>query len=150
MSSALNWKPLETFAAFSASFAAYAAIPFSAAYVGSEINVGLFYVISISSLVVIGLLMAGWASNNKFSFLGGLRATAQMISYEIPMGLALLAVLLVVGSSLAVFSGHRFARRAVERGMPIAIMNLGECRADPLAAVRLEADCTDVLPALLG
>lgn len=57
-------------------------------------------------------------------------------------------VLLVVGSSLAVFSGHRFARRAIERGMPIAIVNLGECRADPLATLRLEADCTDVLPAL--
>lgn len=57
-------------------------------------------------------------------------------------------VLLVVGSSLAVFSGHRFARRAVERGMPIAIVNLGECRADPLATLRIEADCTDVLPAL--
>ncbi len=58
-------------------------------------------------------------------------------------------VLLVVGSSLAVFSGHRFARRAVERGMPIAIVNLGECRADPLATLRIEADCTEVLPALV-
>lgn len=57
-------------------------------------------------------------------------------------------VLVVVGSSLAVFSGHRFARRAVDRGMPIAIVNLGECRADPLATLRLEADCTEVLPAL--
>ena len=58
-------------------------------------------------------------------------------------------VLVVVGSSLAVFSGHRFARRAVERGMPIAIVNLGECRADPLATLRIERDCVDVLPALV-
>jgi len=58
-------------------------------------------------------------------------------------------VLVVVGSSLAVFSGHRFARRAVERGMPIAIVNLGECRADPLATVRVDQDCVDVLPALV-
>lgn len=58
-------------------------------------------------------------------------------------------VLLVVGSSLAVFSGHRFARRAVDRKVPIAIVNLGECRADPLATLRLEADCTEVLPALV-
>jgi NAD-dependent SIR2 family protein deacetylase len=58
-------------------------------------------------------------------------------------------VLLIVGSSLAVFSGHRFARRAIERAMPIAIVNLGECRADPLATLRLEADCTEVLPALV-
>ncbi|MFO0685757.1 MAG: NAD-dependent protein deacetylase [Sandaracinus sp.] len=57
-------------------------------------------------------------------------------------------VLVVVGSSLAVFSGHRFARRAVDRGMPIAIVNLGECRADPIATLRVEADCTRVLPAL--
>jgi NAD-dependent deacetylase sirtuin 4 len=57
--------------------------------------------------------------------------------------------LLVVGSSLAVFSGHRFARRAMDRGMPIAIVNLGECRADPLATLRIEADCTEVLPELV-
>jgi NAD-dependent SIR2 family protein deacetylase len=57
-------------------------------------------------------------------------------------------VLLIVGTSLAVFSGHRFARRAVDHRVPIAIVNLGECRADPLATVRVEADCADVLPAL--
>lgn len=57
-------------------------------------------------------------------------------------------VLVVVGSSLAVFSGHRFARRAQDRGMPIAIVNLGESRADGMAALRIEADCVDVLPAV--
>ena len=56
--------------------------------------------------------------------------------------------LLVVGSSLAVFSGYRFVRRANDRGMPIAIVNLGESRADALAKVRIDADCTDVLPEL--
>jgi NADH-quinone oxidoreductase subunit H len=83
---------------FAGSYAAYAAIPFSAAYVGSEINIGLFYVISISSLVVVGLLMAGWASNNKWSLYGALRSAAQIVSYEIPVALSLLAVVMVVGT----------------------------------------------------
>ncbi len=89
---------LAPFVVFVGSFAAYAAIPFSAAYVGSEINIGLFYVLSISSLVVVGLLMAGWASNNKWSLLGALRSASQIISYEIPVAISLLAVVMVVGS----------------------------------------------------
>jgi NADH-quinone oxidoreductase subunit H len=83
---------------FAGSYAAYAAIPFSAAYVGSGINIGLFYVISISSLVVVGLLMAGWASNNKWSLFGAMRSAAQIVSYEIPVALAILAVVMVAGS----------------------------------------------------
>ncbi len=89
---------LAPYVVFVGSYAAYAAIPFSAAYVGSEINVGLFYVISISSIVVVGLLMAGWASNNKWSLFGAMRSAAQIISYEIPVALAILAVVMVVGS----------------------------------------------------
>lgn len=89
---------LAPYVVFVGSYAAYAAIPFSAAYVGSEINLGLFYVIAISSLVVIGLLMAGWASNNKWSLYGALRSAAQIVSYEIPVALSLLAVVMVVGS----------------------------------------------------
>lgn len=83
---------------FTGSYAAYAAIPFSAAFVGSEINIGLFYVIAISSLVVVGLLMAGWASNNKWSLFGAMRSAAQIVSYEVPVALALLAVVMVIGS----------------------------------------------------
>jgi NADH-quinone oxidoreductase subunit H len=83
---------------FTGSYAAYAAIPFSAAYIGSEINIGLFYVIAISSLVVIGLLMAGWASNNKWSMLGAFRSAAQIVSYEVPVALSILAVIMVVGT----------------------------------------------------
>ncbi|MBM2842144.1 MAG: nuoH [Bacteroidetes bacterium] len=83
---------------FVGSYAAFAAIPFSAAYVGSEINIGLFYVIAISSLVVIGLLMAGWSSNNKWSLFGAMRSAAQIVSYEIPVAVSLLAVVMVVGT----------------------------------------------------
>ncbi len=89
---------LAPFVVFVGSFAAYAAIPFSAAYVGAEINIGLFYILSISSLVVVGLLMAGWASNNKWSLFGALRSAAQIVSYEIPVALSLLAVVMIVGS----------------------------------------------------
>ncbi len=89
---------LAPYVVFVGSYAAYAAIPFSAAFVGSEINIGLFYVIAITSLVVIGLLMAGWASNNKWSLYGALRSAAQIISYEIPVALAILAVVMVAGS----------------------------------------------------
>lgn len=89
---------LAPFVVFIGSYAAFAAIPFSAAYIGSEINIGLFYILSISSIVVVGLLMAGWASNNKWSLFGALRAAAQIVSYEIPVALSLLAVVMVVGS----------------------------------------------------
>jgi NADH-quinone oxidoreductase subunit H len=89
---------LAPYVVFGGAYAAYAAIPFSAAYIGSEINVGLFYIISISSIVVIGLLMAGWASNNKWSLFGALRSAAQIVSYEVPVAISLLAVVMVAGT----------------------------------------------------
>ncbi len=89
---------LAPYVVFAGSYAAYAAIPFSAAYVGSEINIGLFYIVAISSIVVVGLLMAGWASNNKWSLFGAMRSAAQIVSYEVPVALALLAVVMVAGT----------------------------------------------------
>ena len=65
------------------------------------INVGVIYILAVGSLAVYGVVLAGYASNNKFAFFGGLRATAQMLSYEIPMGLALLMILLLAGTPSA-------------------------------------------------
>ncbi len=89
---------LAPFVVFVGSYAAFAAIPFSSAYVGSNVNIGLFYIIAVSSLVVAGILMAGWSSNNKWSLLGAVRSAAQIVSYEIPTALALLAVVMIAGT----------------------------------------------------
>lgn len=83
---------------FVGSYAAFAVIPFSSAYIGSNIDLGLFYLIAVSAVVVIGILMAGWSSNNKWSLFGAMRSAAQIVSYEIPSVLALLSVVMIVGT----------------------------------------------------
>ena len=95
---------------FTGSFAAYAAIPFSSKLIGSEVEVGIFYVLAISSLVVAGILMAGWSSNNKYSLLGAMRSAAQIISYEIPTVLVVLSMVMLAGTlSLEKFSSMQTA-----------------------------------------
>ncbi|MBK1837736.1 NADH-quinone oxidoreductase subunit NuoH [Azospirillum sp. YIM B02556] len=77
---------------------AWAVIPFDYGVVLSNINVGVLYLFAISSLGVYGIVMAGWASNSRYAFLGALRSAAQMVSYEVSMGLIIITVLLCVGS----------------------------------------------------
>jgi NADH-quinone oxidoreductase subunit H len=83
---------------FIASYAAFAVLPFSVAYSGARLNTGVFYLISVSSLVVVAILMAGWGSHSKYALLGAMRSVAQIISYEIPVALAILTVVIVAGS----------------------------------------------------
>jgi len=83
---------------FAGSFAAFAVIPFSSKLIGSEIEIGLFYVIAVSSFMVAGILMAGWASNNKYSLLGAMRSAAQIVSYEIPTALVVLSMIMLTGT----------------------------------------------------
>lgn len=77
---------------------AWAVIPVNDGWALSNINVGVLYLFAISSLGVYGIIMAGWASNSKYAFLGGLRSAAQMVSYEVSMGLVIVCVLLVTGT----------------------------------------------------
>ena len=77
---------------------AWAVIPFSEKMIISDINVGILYVFAISSLGVYGIILGGWASNSKYPFLGSLRSAAQMISYEVSIGIIIINVLLCVGS----------------------------------------------------
>jgi len=79
-------------------FLSFVVLPFGGRLVTADLNVGLFYVVAISSLSVVGLIMAGWASNNKYALFGGMRAAAQIVSYEIPAVMTLLSVVMIVGS----------------------------------------------------
>ena len=83
---------------FILAFIAWAAIPFAPGWVISDLNVGILYIFAISSLGVYGIIMGGWASNSKYPFLGSLRSAAQMVSYEVSIGLVIINVILLAGS----------------------------------------------------
>ncbi|WP_323770126.1 NADH-quinone oxidoreductase subunit NuoH [Antarctobacter sp.] len=89
---------LAPLASFVLAMIAWAVIPFSDNWVLSDINVAILYVMAISSLEVYGVIMGGWASNSKYPFLGSLRSAAQMISYEVSIGLIIIGVILSTGS----------------------------------------------------
>lgn len=84
--------------AFAGSFAVYAVIPWGVGLAPADLDIGAFYVIAISSLTTIGIIMAGWASNNKYSLFGGLRSAAQAVSFEIPLVISLVPVVFLTGT----------------------------------------------------
>ncbi len=89
---------LAPFILFLGGFIAFTAIPFSQTLVLADFNVGLFFITAVSSFGVLGLILAGWASNNKWSLYGAMRSAAQIISYEIPAAVSLIAVVMLAGT----------------------------------------------------
>ena len=89
---------LAPFAVFVPVFVALVALPFTRDWAVSFLDLGVFFVVAVTGLSFVGFLMAGWASDNKYALLGGLRAAAQLISYEVPLVLSLIAVSMIVGS----------------------------------------------------
>ncbi len=83
---------------FAPMLASYVVIPFAPGVMGADLNVGLLYLTTLGSMTVLGIVIAGWASNNKYSLIGGLRSAGQLISYEVPQIVSLVTVVLVVGS----------------------------------------------------
>ncbi len=79
-------------------FLSFVVIPFGSRVQGADLNVGVFYVVAVSSLSTVGLIMAGWASNNKYALFGAMRSAAQIVSYEIPAVMSLVVVVMMVGS----------------------------------------------------
>ena len=79
-------------------FIGWAVVPFAPGWVVSNLNVGILYLLAMSSLGVYGIIMGGWASNSKYPFLGALRSAAQMVSYEVSIGLIIITVILLAGS----------------------------------------------------
>jgi len=138
--------------AFAAPCAAFAAFAYSRNWVFADFNIGVFFVAAITSLTVIAILLAGWASNNKWSLLGGMRAAAQIVSYEIPAALAILVVVMQVGSlsfqdiSLAQDGGihrwliwHYFPFNLIAFGV-LFVATLAECNRTPFDLPEAESE----------
>ncbi|MGH7859968.1 MAG: complex I subunit 1/NuoH family protein, partial [Candidatus Binatia bacterium] len=89
---------LAPYPVFAAIFATFVALPFGSQLVIADLNVGILYVTAVTGFVVVGILVAGWSSNNKWSLLGGIRSAAQIVSYEIPAGLAIFPIVMLAGT----------------------------------------------------
>lgn len=89
---------LAPFIVFIGAFISMAALPFSQTLIVADMNIGIFYILAVSSLGVIGIILAGWSSNNKWSLYGAMRSAAQIVSYEIPAGLSIIGVVMITGT----------------------------------------------------
>jgi len=89
------WAPV---IGFVAAFTAYVVMPFGEGLIVADLNIGILYIVAITTFTIISLLMAGWGSNNKYALLGGMRSAAQVVSYEVPMVASILTVIIFAGS----------------------------------------------------
>ena len=89
---------LAPFMIFIGAFISFVAIPFGDSIIVADLNIGIFYILGVGSIAVLSLILAGWASNNKWSLYGGMRSAAQIVSYEIPAGLSLIVVIMLAGT----------------------------------------------------
>ena len=89
------WAPV---VGFVAAFLAYIVMPFGDGLIVADLNIGILYIMAITTFTIISLLMAGWGSHNKYALLGGMRSAAQVVSYEVPMVISILSIILFVGS----------------------------------------------------
>ena len=102
----------------------FVALPFGESLIAADLNVGIFYLVSVTALVVVGILLAGWSSNSKWALFGGMRSAAQVVSYEIPSGLAIMVPVLMAGS----LSMQEIIRA---QGAALAVVHLHEPRRAP-------------------
>jgi NADH-quinone oxidoreductase subunit H len=112
-------------------FAAWAVVPFDAQVVLSNANAGLLYLLAMTSLGVYGVILAGWASNSKYAFLGAMRGAAQVVSYEIAMGFALVGVLMAAGSLNLTDIVMRRAAMAASSGSGCRCCRCSSCTSSP-------------------
>jgi NADH-quinone oxidoreductase subunit H len=89
---------LAPYVVFMGFLCSFVVIPFGGSLIVADLNIGILYILAVTSLVVVGILMAGWASNNKWSLLGGMRSAAQIVSYEIPAGISVLNIVFLAGT----------------------------------------------------
>jgi NADH-quinone oxidoreductase subunit H len=89
---------LAPFVIFIGAFIAIVAVPFGETVIVADFNIGIFYILAMGSLGVIGIIIAGWSSNNKWSLYGGMRSAAQIVSYEIPAGLSIIVIIMLTGT----------------------------------------------------
>ncbi len=111
----------------------WAVVPFSDAWIGTDLNIGVIYLIAVGAIGTIGVMMAGWGSNNKYSLLAAFRSVAQLISYEIPMVIALLIPVLMAGS----MSTQDIVERqyiAYVFAVPLTVRDLPDLRAGRIRA----------------
>jgi NADH-quinone oxidoreductase subunit H len=159
---------------FVLAFGAWAVIPFAPGWVVSNLNVGVLYLLAISSLGVYGIIMGGWASNSKYPFLGSLRSAAQMVSYEVSIGFVLVTVILLAGTmnltgivqnqAGGIWHWHAFAPATIVVMFPMSVIffisalaetnrppfDLPEAESELVAGYQVEYSSTPYLLFMIG